>query len=90
MSAQESTIATLQHQLHKETQRRFEQIESNQDRQGKILEQLLVNTADLSSLKIDVDTLKVDRDNAKGAIKIVGALGIGGMVGAIKFLFFKH
>ena len=66
MSAAESTIATLQHQLHRENQRRFEQIEKNQENQQKILNQIVVNTADLPKLKDRVDELETDSNRVKG------------------------
>ena len=61
MSAQESTIATLQHQLHDENKRRFEQIERNQDRQQMILDKILANTGDLPALKATIEEIEQER-----------------------------
>jgi hypothetical protein len=87
MSAQESTIATLQHQLHQENTRRFEQIERNQDRQQKLLDQIALNTSDLPKLKDRVDGLEVTSDRIKG-----GGTTIALLMGSwelIRFLLFR-
>ena len=48
----------LQQRLHGQNQRRFEQIEKNQDKQGEVLQEVLENTRDLSKLKDDVSDIK--------------------------------
>lgn len=88
MSAQEQQILNLQQQLHAENQRRFEQIEKNQDKQQKMLEELLVNTQGLGQMKLDVDDLKDAHSRLKGASAVGGAILAGWE--AIRFLFFRH
>ena len=95
MSAQESTIATLQHQLHQENSRRFEQIEKNQDRQQKMLEQIVASTAGLPDLKGElanvgkkVESLEASHNRLKGGTGVIGAL-IGSWE-IIRFVIFKH
>jgi uncharacterized FlaG/YvyC family protein len=91
MSAQESTIATLQHQLHQESQRRFEQIEKNQDRQQKVLEQVLSNTSDLPQLKATVEDIDKERNRAKGAVKLAMVLATSsGVIEAYRWIFSRH
>ena len=90
MSAQETTIAVLQNRLHEENQRRFEQIEKNQDNQSKMLGEVLKNTADLPDLKKDVEKLKSDRNKIKGAASVGAWLGGGSLLGeAIRWMVFR-
>ncbi len=98
MSVEDTTIADLQQRLHNENQRRFEQIEKNQDRQAEQLEQLLKNTADLPTLKSDIGDLKDavkdidgDRNKIKGAVKLgVGAGGLSLLAEGARWLFFRR
>jgi hypothetical protein len=95
MSAQESTIATLQHQLHQENTRRFEQIERNQDRQQKVLETILANTAGLQDLKKELGEVSLKVENLEGAHnRLKGGTGVlGALVGSweiVRFILFKH
>lgn len=91
MSAQESTIATLQHQLHEENRRRFEQIERNQDRQQMILDKILANTGDLPALKATIEEIEQERNRAKGAIKLALALATSsGVIEAARWIFGRH
>lgn len=95
MSALEQTIATLQQQLHAENQRRFQQIEKNQDSQKRMLDQILLNTAELPALKEkvekvegQVDELKESHQRTKGA-SALGAVILGSWE-LIRFVFTRH
>ena len=95
MSAAESTIATLQHQLHQENQRRFEQIEKNQDRQQKMLEQIVASTAGLPDLKNTIAEMEGKVESLEGAHnRLKGGTGVlGAIVGSweiVRFILFKH
>jgi hypothetical protein len=95
MSAAESTIATLQHQLHQESQRRFEQIEKNQDRQQKMLEQIVASTAGLPDLKNTIAEMGGKVESLEGAHnRLKGGTGVlGAIVGSweiVRFILFKH
>lgn len=72
MTRDDATIADLQQRLHDENQRRFEQIEKNQDNLaskfvelGKTLEEVVTNTSCLQQLKEDVADIEKDRNKIK-------------------------
>jgi hypothetical protein len=95
MSVQETTIATLQQQLHGENQRRFQQIEKNQDAQQRLLNQILANTAVLPHIKADVVELGSKVEELEGAHnRLKGGTGaLGALVGSweiIRFVLFRH
>ena len=95
MSAAESTIATLQHHLHQENQRRFEQIEKNQDRQQKMLEQIVASTAGLPDLKNSITEMEGKVESLEGAHnRLKGGTGVlGAIVGSweiVRFILFKQ
>lgn len=87
MDNRDATIANLQQRLHQENQRRFEQIEKNQDNQKTTLEEILKNTVDLPKLKNDVEDLKNSHQRLKGGGIVISALL--GAWEAVRFLFLK-
>jgi hypothetical protein len=78
----------LQRQLHRETERRFEQIERNQDNQRKTLDVIAVNTADLPRLKEQVGILERDGNRMKGGGAV--AMGLLASWDIFKFILFKR
>lgn len=88
MSAQETTIAILQQQLHGENQRRLSDIEET-------LREVRANTAILPALKSDVDAVKNRMDDqqkeiddcvaSQNRVKGIG-LGITGVFSAWEIL----
>lgn len=89
MNGDERTIADLQQRLHEESQRRFQQIEKNQDRQGKQLDELIKNTADLPKLKKDVEEINTERNKFEGAAKLATLMGGGSLLAeGIRWLFY--
>ena len=90
MSAQETTIATLQQQLHAANIQRFEKIEETLKQQDKTLQQIVVNTSGLQELKSTVEDIDKDRNKVKGAAKIAVWLGGTGLLGeAARWIFFR-
>ena len=90
MSAQESTIATLQQQLHAANIKRFEDIEKTLDAQDKVLRQIVENTSGLQDLKDTVKKMDEERNKVKGAAKIAMWLGGTGLLGEVgRWIFFR-
>ena len=98
MTAQDATIADLQQRLHDENQRRFEQIEKNQDNLaskfvelGRTLEEVVTNTSCLQQLKEDVADIEKDRNKIKGAVKLgVGMGGFSLLAEGMRWLWNRH
>lgn len=91
MSAQESTIAVLQQQLHAANIERFQKIEDRLDTFQQTMEKVVANTADLPQLKEKIASIDAERNKFKGAAKLGVLLGGGSMVGeALRWFWFKH
>ena len=61
----------LQQQLHEQNQRRMATMEEEQLRQGKVLAEILSNTASLPTLVARVNDLESSRDKERGVIALL-------------------
>jgi len=98
ISAEQAQLLQFQKQLHEQGQERFRAIESRLEAQnaiqvdhGKMLTQIIANTAELPKLKADVEEIQEERSKAKGAVKLALALGTSsGILEGLHWLLGKH
>ena len=75
----------LQQQLHEQNQRRMNQIENEQKKQGQILQQILANTTGIADLVGRVDNLEASRDKERGILGFIAVVW-----GGIEAFFHFH